>query len=67
MKTSPNNHENIFQKSSTNLEQIIQIPLKSLKTEEKTCFPLQPEAHFFQPLQEHLYNSATIRTTINVI
>ena len=55
----------VFQKSSTNPEKIIQILLKSLKTEEKTCFPLQPEAHFFQPLQEHLYKSATIRTTIN--
>ena len=53
MKKSLKNHENIIQ--------------KSLKNKEKTCFPLQQEAHFFQPLQEHLHKSATIRTTNNAI
>ena len=38
-KKSLNNHEKIMNKS-------LKILQKSLKNEEKTCFPLQPEAHF---------------------
>ncbi len=39
MNKSSTNHEKIVKKSLNILQ-------KSLKNEEKTCFPLQPEAHF---------------------
>ena len=49
-KTSWKNHQTILEKSWKNHEQIINESIEflqiSLNNEEKTCFPLQPEAHF---------------------
>ena len=41
MKKSSTNHEKIMKKS-------LKILQKSWKNKEKTCFPLQPEAHFLK-------------------